>query len=589
MPELMNDSTTTVQATFKPQGNERLYLLVLGTDQVESQPLPESGEVIIGRSERCDVRIQDDSISRQHALLRIGTSLTIEDLGSSNGTAVREQRLETNVPVELSRGEVFTVGTVTLVVQQRSTPIRSRRMWSHDYFEGRVREECARAERSGAGFALLRVRLEAEAEPAAVSEALEAVLRDIDVTGQYGPREYEVLLIDATVEEARVVAERLEAQLARAGLQARIGRACFPADGRSADKLIGRARPIRASEPGNRQVVVRGANMQNLYRLAERVAKGTINVLILGETGVGKQVLAENIHKMSPRAGKPFLELNCSAFSETLLESELFGYEKGAFTGATSSKPGLLETADGGTVFLDEIGDMALSLQAKLLRVIENRKVMRVGGLKPKPIDVRFVSATNRELESDVMRGTFRQDLYFRINGVTLSIPPLRERTDEIAGLAQAFLVEAAEPLGQEPPRLSDEALDLLCGYSWPGNIRELRNVMERAVLLCLADEITAEHLPVEKMRATFATAVKDPAPAIRPGPAVTPPPGPGVKESDEAKKQRILEALMACGGNNTEAAKLLGVSRRTLGKWLEAYNIPRPRKKKGKPKPARE
>jgi DNA-binding NtrC family response regulator len=585
----MTDSTTTVQATFTPQGNERLYLLVLGADQVESQPLPESGEVIIGRSERCDVRIQDDSISRQHALLRIGNTLTLEDLGSSNGTAVRSERLEPNAPVELTRGEVFTVGTVTLVIQQRSAPILSRRMWSHDYFEGRVREECARAERSGAAFGLLRVRLASATDAASIHEPFAAVLREIDVVGQYGPREYEVLLIDAAAEESRVVAERLGAQLGRAGLEAEIGRACFPNDGRSADKLIGRARPASDKREGEvavkpHQVVVRGDKMQNLYRLAERVAKGTINILILGETGVGKQVLAENIHKMSPRDGKPFLELNCSAFSETLLESELFGHEKGAFTGATSSKPGLLETANGGTVFLDEIGDMALSLQAKLLRVIENRKVMRVGGLKPKPIDVRFVSATNRELETDVMRGTFRQDLYFRINGVTLSIPPLRERIDEIPGLAQAFVTEAAEPLGQKPPELSTEAFELLAGYSWPGNIRELRNVMERAVLLCLDDVIRAEHLPVEKMRATFATPVRESAPAIRPGK-----PPAGERETDEAKRQRILEALMACGGNNTEAAKILGVSRRTLGKWLEAYNIPRPRKKKGKPKAASE
>jgi two-component system response regulator HydG len=353
---------------------------------------------------------------------------------------------------------------------------------------------------------------------------------------------------------------------------------------RERNREIEQLREEMGQRYGPEGIIAFSRTMEEVIRKIRLVAPTRMNVLIQGESGTGKELVARAIHALSPRRSKPFLPLNCAAIPETLLESELFGYEKGAFTGAVATRQGKLEAAEGGTLFLDEVGDMALSLQAKLLRVIENRKVMRVGGLKPKPIDVRFVSATNRELETDVMRGTFRQDLYFRINGVTLSIPPLRERIDEIPGLAQAFVTEAAEPLGQKPPELSTEAFELLAGYSWPGNIRELRNVMERAVLLCLDDVIRAEHLPVEKMRATFATPVRESAPAIRPGK-----PPAGERETDEAKRQRILEALMACGGNNTEAAKILGVSRRTLGKWLEAYNIPRPRKKKGKPKAASE
>ncbi len=586
------DPQTTIQARTPPPGTDRLFLLVLGDTAVTSQPLPETGDVIIGRSERCDVRIQDESISRQHAILRLGVDITVEDLGSVNGTMVGDVRVDKGMSQALSINEAFTIGTVTMVVQRRVAAVRSRRLsrrlWSHDFFEGRVAEECARAEHSSSCFAIIRVRLSGEAALAQVQKPLATVLREIDVIGQYGPHEYEVLLIDASLEEAKIVEDRLQTALIREDLSGDIGLACFPQDGRSADKLIACARP-RSLSGGveEHSVVVQGAKMGNLYRLAERVAKGTINILILGETGVGKQVLAEKIHQFSPRKGKPFLELNCSGFSETLLESELFGHEKGAFTGATTTKPGLLETAHGGTVFLDEIGDMALTLQAKLLRVIENRMVMRVGGLKAKEIDVRFLAATNRELEADVMSGVFRQDLYFRINGVTLTIPPLRERREEIAGLAETFAAEAAAAMNAARPRIATSAMTLLENYSWPGNIRELRNVMERAVLLCIDDEITAAQMPVEKMERTFATAIPTARPWQSSAPVASPARDQGTnrqgnvrKETDSEKRERILEALMACGGNNTEAAKILGVSRRTLGKWLEALDIPRPRKK---------
>jgi DNA-binding NtrC family response regulator len=231
--------------------------------------------------------------------------------------------------------------------------------------------------------------------------------------------------------------------------------------------------------------------MSRLDQFVERIARGQINVLILGETGAGKEVLARTLHELSGRPG-PFVAINCGALSETLLESELFGHEKGAFTGAAQAKPGLLETAPRGTVLLDEIGDLPTGLQVKLLRVLETREVYRVGGLKPVPLDVRFLAATHRDLLTDVAEGRFRRDLYYRVNGVTLRLPPLRERRAAIPALARRFLAEAAAAAGRPPPRLGVEAAGLLARHEWPGNVRELRAVVERAVLMTSGDEIGA-------------------------------------------------------------------------------------------------
>jgi DNA-binding NtrC family response regulator len=259
--------------------------------------------------------------------------------------------------------------------------------------------------------------------------------------------------------------------------------------------------------------------MRAIYEQAGRAAQSPISVLILGETGVGKEVLARAIHARSPRAKKPFMAMNLAELGEAMLEGELFGYEKGAFTGAVQSRAGLLEAANGGTVFLDEIGELPPAVQVKLLRVLEERAVRRLGERQPRSIDVRFVAATHRDLEAQIREGRFREDLYFRLNGMTLVIPPLRERRDEIEPLARSFAQAACRELNRATTSaVSDEAMTLLKQHAWPGNVRELRNVIDRAMALCTTTLVLPEHLPTHLLAARSAATAAAPA-AAEPSP----------------------------------------------------------------------
>jgi two-component system, NtrC family, response regulator AtoC len=345
------------------------------------------------------------------------------------------------------------------------------------------------------------------------------------------------------------------------------------------------ARPPQEAPP----TIVVDEAMRELHRIVDLVAKGDLSVVLLGETGTGKDVLADAIHRRSPRASAAYVRLNCAALPENLLESELFGYERGAFTGAVTAKPGLLEIADGGTLFLDEFAELPLTVQAKLLRVLENREITRVGGLRSRHVDVRFVSATNRDLAAQVRAGAFRQDLYFRLNGITLTIPPLRSRRSEIAPLAREFVREVCRRVGRSELPMTEQALAFLLSQNWPGNIRELRNSIDRAVTLCTGDIIDVHHLAPSE--STFQPVTMLPTQETSVFPIPSSPTLPDLSSADlglhedarratrELERRRIAEAMERCGGNQTRAAQLLRISRRTLVARLTEYGFARPLK----------
>jgi len=431
-----------------------------------SIPLPPSGRIVVGRAIGCDLQIEHGSVSRQHAIINLGNeSMTIEDLGSSNGVRVNGVELQTGLRAPIHRTSLIEVGATMLQIQ------------------------------------------EAPASPVGT-------------------------------------------------------------------KAVSLAKDSSASE----------TPIEQTRKLARLVAAGAISVIVTGETGAGKEVLAKYVHEQSPRASKPFLRINCAAFAESMVEGELFGHERGAFTGAHQSKPGLLESADGGTVLLDEVGELSLSMQAKLLRAIGNREVIRVGATRPRPIDVRILAATHRDLESLIESGEFRADLYFRLNGITLEVPPLRNRKDEIVGLAEDFLREESARLGGVSPQFAETTLARLVEHSWPGNIRELRSVIERAVLLAQGGTVLPEHcaLSTRTPSGPRASSAAIAQPESVPGAPSAESVSSSAQLKDEVKeleKRRIIDAIAQCAGNQTKAARLLGISRRALLHRLDAYDLPRPRK----------
>jgi DNA-binding NtrC family response regulator len=318
-------------------------------------------------------------------------------------------------------------------------------------------------------------------------------------------------------------------------------------------------------------IVGKSKQMRRVAEMVSRVAEGTATVLLEGESGTGKEVVAKAIHRLSPRADRPFTVINCAAIPEELLESELFGFEAGAFTGAKRRKKGLLEVADGGTLFLDEIGEMKPRIQAKILRVLETRTLRRVGGTTDITVDVRFIAASNQDLRAAVQAGTFREDLYYRVTVVVISLPPLRERMQDLELFIAAFVDEFNRTMGKSILSVSSEAEALMRRYPWPGNIRELRNVIERAMVLCDGREIHPAHLPAELGDGVVSRRPPEPSGL----PARLPFGGTNLEQMVAQLEQRMIQdALAKCGGNQSEAADLLCISRDQLRYRLQKYGL---------------
>ncbi len=312
---------------------------------------------------------------------------------------------------------------------------------------------------------------------------------------------------------------------------------------------------LHRSGDGPVSIIFVSKRFREVYDLALQVASSDANILVLGESGTGKELIARTIHDSSPRRKHPFVSLNCAALSDNLLESQLFGHLRGAFTGAVANQKGLLEEADGGTLFLDEIGDLSSAIQAKLLRVIQEKDFIPIGSAKAKKVDVRFVAATNKDLANAVAVGLFREDLYYRLNVISLTLPPLRERLEDVEPLARHFVRRFASRMNKNISSIAPQALQCIAGYQWPGNVRELENVIERAVILAQGQTLTHDLLPV--CSRTAPVRQDDLAPLI---------------SLVELERNHIIAVLKQTGFNKTRTSEILGISRKTLDRKLSEY-----------------
>lgn len=552
--------------------------------------LREGRELVFGRDPECSVALNDGRVSRRHAILRLRNGvLEITDLGSRNGTIVDGAKVAPNTVIAAKDTSVFRIGEAVVTLELARATSDSPWCFDRGTFTSRSEATLADPARKGVA-ALIEIAWESEATATTTSDTagppmgLQQVLTKIvGPSGVIGAHEgARLLMVVPTTEPERIDAtiELVKNICAEHDLNADVRLAT--SDKPRLDSLLS-ALSRRTKADLVPPVIFQGG-LRSVDALLAKLDASEAPVLIVGETGVGKDVLARALHARSRRAQKPIVSLNCAAFTEALFESELFGHERGAFTGAQTAKTGLLESAAGGTVFLDEIGELPLSMQAKLLRVVENREVLRVGALTPRQIDVRFVFATNRDLHREVEQKTFRQDLFFRIGSITLRIPALRERVDEIVPLAEHFIANQSAKIGRPPPHLIPETARFLEGHSWPGNVRELKHVIELASLIADGDLIRPSDIHIERylpadaaapssLRASPPPSFADSEPSTQVS-AGQPPSG------DKSERDRMLEALEKTLWNQSKAAELIGMPRRTFVKRLAQYDLPRPRKR---------
>jgi two-component system, NtrC family, response regulator AtoC len=565
------------------EGRHGYKLLVMASGLAEYE-LDRDGDFAIGRAPGSDVFIDAHSVSRAHALLtRRGEGLLLRDLGSRNGTFVGGVRLA-DQPVAVDSGDPIRFGDVLAQIRAVApAPAGRPSQVGPEDFTRRVADEAERCLRFGRSLAVLAIRADA-GRPAGLLQRVMATLQRVDIVVAHSEVRADALLVESSPDEALAAADRILRALVQAGWRTRIGLACFPDDAPSPEACVLSAQAAlhsaeagavrrggegtRTFRVGAREVVVADPAMVRLFGVIERVAPTPVPVLVIGETGSGKEIAVEALHAYG-RPGGPLVKINCAAVPELLLESELFGHERGAFSGALEAKPGLFRAADRGTLLLDEIGEMPLALQAKVLRVVEDMRVRPVGGTGEVAVDVRLVAATHRDLKEEVDAGRFRRDLYYRLRGVTLEVPPLRQRPREIPILVERFAQEAAQHAGLASVGFTERALAALRAFAWPGNIRELHHAVSSAVVSHGVGILDLEHLSAEVAAAAPAQVGEPPGP----------PPALSLEEELQAlERRRIEEALAMFGGNQTRAAVHLGMARRTLVAKLRALGIRRQR-----------
>ena len=560
---------TTLKGGTDTVLHARTTLVLYHRDGAMVAQLEHGRTLVIGRAAPADIVVPDPNLSRQHARFTWDDQgIWVEDLDSTNGTKKNGSRIKR---AKVAPGDDIGIGPVRVAIHILSSVDNELRGFDgHDRFLQVLDDELTRARTFERPLSLLMVRgTNKDGHVSRWAGRVRSLLRPVDRVGVYGPAALLVLLPEAGVEPAHELASKLSGGDPPVSCNV----ATFPVDGASPDELIAAVQVAKARPPlDTSDVIVKNAAMKQVMATVKRLAVSTITVLINGETGTGKEVIARAIHDSGPRKKRPLRTINCGAIPSTLIESVLFGHEQGAFTGADKAAPGIFEQADGGTVLLDEIGELSPSAQAALLRVLETKRVTRVGGHKEIEVDVRVIAATHRDLEAMVEAGRFRQDLLFRLNTMMLKLPPLRERVDEIKPLAERFLKEASRQAGASVRSIDAGALAALERYSWPGNIRELRNVIERAVVLAEGKALTLEDL-TERVRKG-----SRPASPTAPGPGAPPSgeelPGDYREHVRKFEIELILQALRKHDGNQTEAAKSLNLPLRTLVHKIQTYGI---------------
>jgi two-component system response regulator AtoC len=544
--------------------------------------VPGPQPLVVGRSFPADIVVDDPSVSRTHARFFVAPDggVVFEDLGSTNGTRLN------GAPAPRGRiapGDEVRVGDVSVALHVLSTVAGVQGLLGYDLFLRLLDDELVRARTFARPISLVMVGARAPGHPLRTwAPALLEQLRPVDRAAVYAA---DAVLV-ALPETPRADAEALGASMLSGNAALRFGAATFPEDGTTVDELLDAARTAMVRGPGLSPAapasgagVVASPKMRAVWDMIDRVAPSVLPVLVQGETGTGKEVVARALHARSNRKDGPLRSVNCAAIPANLLESVLFGHEKGAFTGADRTTKGLFEQAHGGTLMLDEVGELPPAAQAALLRVLETKQIVRVGGDREVAVDVRVVAATHRDLEKMCAENAFRWDLYYRLHGVTIALPALRERIEEIRPLADSFLRDACRDNGRSVRAIDDAAMAALTSWHWPGNVRELKNVVERAVVIARTDVVTLDDLP-ERMRATAPAAPSDgrgQAPAV-PGQA---PDDPNLdyKERLRLEMQRyetnlIVDALGRAGGNVTAAAQALRIPVRTLTHKMQALGI---------------